>query len=54
MLRTEKGDEVGLACVRVEVAAVRWAIAQELGCWTYAEQDEDARLLDAHFGGLPE
>jgi len=52
MRHIEEG--AGLAQIRVEIAAARWAIAQELNCWSYPEQDEDAQMLEAHFGQLPE
>lgn len=39
---------------RVEVAQMRWTLAQELNVWTYPEQNADARLLEWALGSLPD
>ena len=38
----------------VEIARMRWMIAQELDLYTYPEQDADANLLIWALGRLPE
>ena len=39
---------------RIEVARMRWTLAQELWIWTYPEQNADAKLLEWALGKLPD
>jgi hypothetical protein len=38
----------------LEVAEIRWSLAQELSVWDYPEQEDDAQILELWLGRLPE
>ena len=38
----------------IEIAYLRWSLAQELKLHAYPEQDQDAQLIESTFGRLPE